>query len=230
MITIRDLHFFWPASNFEMRIPSLDISTGSSSAVTGPSGSGKTTLLNIISGIQPVDSGSVNVGDTELAHLSDSHRRAFRLKKIGLIFQNFELIEYLSVLDNVLLPARISPAVQLTAELRDSARSLLSRACLESQASRSVTRLSQGERQRVAVCRALLTDPSLLLADEPTGNLDPDSTLRVVELLLDQVREHEATLLMVSHDHSLLSHFDSTIDFGMLNSTASASSGDSGAA
>jgi putative ABC transport system ATP-binding protein len=133
------------------------------------------------------------------------------------------------VLDNVLLPARISPAVALTAALRDRARDLLARAGLERYAARPVTRLSQGKRQRVAICRALLTDPSLLLADEPTGNLDPDSTLRVANILLDQVRDHGATLLMVSHDHSLLSHFDATIDFSTLHTMVPTVAGDCGA-
>ncbi len=230
MITIRDLQFSWPVSEFNLRIPSLEIASRTSVAVTGPSGSGKTTLLDIIAGILPAGDGSVTVGNTELARLSESHRRAFRLQKIGLVFQSFELIEYLSVLDNILLPARISPAVPLSAELRDRARSLLTQVGLERHAARSVTRLSQGERQRVAICRALLTEPSLLLADEPTGNLDPESTLLIVEILLCQVREYGATLLMVSHDHSLLPHFDSAIDFGRLNSTWFVAAGGCGAA
>jgi putative ABC transport system ATP-binding protein len=227
MITIRDLHFSWPASEFQLRIPALDVATGSSVAITGPSGSGKTTLLEIIAGILPATGGSVKVGDTDLTHLSDGRRRTFRLKRIGLVFQSFELIDYLSVVDNVLLPARLSPVIELTAELGRRAHSLLERVHLERDAARSVTRLSQGERQRVAICRALLTDPPLLLADEPTGNLDPDSTLRIVEILLDQVRDHGATLLMVSHDHSLLSHFGSTIDFNVLCPVRSASAGGS---
>lgn len=230
MIAIRDLRFSWPEGDFQLHVPSLDVSAKSAVAVTGPSGSGKTTLLSIIAGILTADSGTVTVGDNEVTQMSDSRRRAFRLRQIGLVFQSFELIEYLNVLDNVLLPARISSAVSVTADLRERARALLSRAGLEKYVMRSITRLSQGERQRVAICRALLTDPPLLLADEPTGNLDPDSTLRIVNILLDQVRDHGATLLMVSHDHTLLPHFDVTVDFSTLHSSALSAEGGDGAA
>jgi len=221
MITIRDLQFSWPASEFSLQIPSLNVTEGSAVAITGPSGSGKTTLLNIIAGIQPATSGSVRIRDAELVQMPDSQRRAFRLQQIGLVFQSFELIEYLAVLDNVLLPARINPIVTLTTDLRNRARDLLTQVGLERALTRSVTRLSQGERQRVAICRAMLTNPPLLLADEPTGNLDPDSTLRIIDILLSQVREHGTTLLMVSHDHTLLPHFDSTIDFNAIQTTES---------
>jgi putative ABC transport system ATP-binding protein len=221
MITIRDLQFSWPASEFSLQIPSLDVTSGSAVAITGPSGSGKTTLLNIIAGIQQGLSGSVKIKDAELIQMPDSQRRAFRLRQIGLVFQSFELIEYLTVLDNVLLPARINPVVTLTPDLRDRARGLLTQVGLERAVTRSVTRLSQGERQRVAICRALLTNPPLLLADEPTGNLDPDSTLRIVNILISQVREHGTTLLMVSHDHGLLPHFDSIIDFNAIQKAES---------
>jgi len=229
MITIRDLQFSWPASEFSLQIPSLNVASGSAIAITGPSGSGKTTLLNIIAGIQPAISGSVRIKDTELIQMPDRQRRAFRLQQIGLVFQSFELIEYLTVLDNVLLPARINPVITLTIDLRDRARELLTQVGMERAMNRSVTRLSQGERQRVAICRALLTNPPLLLADEPTGNLDPDSTLRIVNFLLSQVREHGTTLLMVSHDHTLLPHFDSSIDFNTIQ-TAESVAGGSGAA
>ena len=230
MIAIRDLQFSWSVGDFTMRIPSLDIAANSSVAVTGPSGSGKTTLLNIIAGILPVVDGSVVVADLDLAQLPTGQRRAFRLKTVGLVFQSFELIDYLNVVDNVLLPARISPALELTAKLRNRAYDLLTRVGLAHAVHRSVTRLSQGERQRVAICRALLTDPSLLLADEPTGNLDPESTQQIVELLIRHVRDSGATLLMVSHDHSLLSRFDKTIDFSSLCNSGPTAAGDSGAA
>ncbi|MCH2201922.1 MAG: ABC transporter ATP-binding protein [Fuerstiella sp.] len=230
MIAIRDLQFSWSIGDFTMGIPSLDIAANSSVAITGPSGSGKTTLLNIISGILPVASGSVVVSDRDLAQLSTDQRRAFRLKTVGLVFQSFELIDYLNVLDNVLLPARISPTLALTTKLRNRARDLLTRIGLAHTAHRSVTRLSQGERQRVAICRALLTDPPLLLADEPTGNLDPDNTQQIVELLIRHVHDSGGTLLMVSHDHSVLSRFDRTIDFSSLCHNRPAAAGDSGAA
>ena len=230
MIAIRDLQFSWPFGDFKLQIPLLDVAPSSAVAVTGPSGSGKTTLLNIIAGILPATDGSVVVADRELSKLTANRRRAFRLNTIGLVFQSFELIDYLNVLDNVLLPARISPALELTSVLRNRARDLLTQVGLNQAGHRSVTRLSQGERQRVSICRALLTDPSLLLADEPTGNLDPESTQQIVELLIRHVRDSGATLLMVSHDNSLLSRFDRTINFSSLCVSGRTDAGGSGAA
>jgi len=227
MITVRNLHFSWPHSDFHLHVPQLDVPAGASVALTGASGAGKTTLLSIIAGIHAADSGSVTVADTNLSKLPDSQRRVFRLRQIGLVFQSFELIDYLNVLDNVLLPARISPAVRLTAELQVRAKELLEGVGLGKYASRSVTHLSQGERQRVAICRALLSNPALLLADEPTGNLDPESTQRIVAILLKQVNHDGSTLLMVSHDHSLLPQFDSVIDLNSLRSTEATAGGSS---
>ena len=228
MISISNLEFSRPQGEFTLNIPSLEVDAQSAVAVTGASGSGKTTLLSLIAGILTPQSGRVKVGDTEVSQLPDTARRAYRLKQIGLIFQSFELIDYLSVLDNVLLPARISRVLALTTQLKDRARGLLHLAGMERYARRSVTRLSQGERQRVAICRALLTDPPLLLADEPTGNLDPNTSQRILQILLNQVRSHGATLLMVSHDHSLLDEFDTTVDFCSFQSNQSAGASGAG--
>ncbi|MFN5974879.1 MAG: ATP-binding cassette domain-containing protein, partial [Planctomyces sp.] len=140
-------------------------------------------------------------------------RRLFRLRNIGLVFQDFQLIDYLDVLGNVLLPCRIQPAVKLTPAIRARGLDLLNQVGLASFSQRPVTRLSQGERQRVALCRALLLNPLLLLADEPTGNLDPENSRRMVELLLQESRRSGATLIMVTHDHSLLPMFDRTLPF-----------------
>ena len=204
MISISDLRYTRPDGDFTLNIPTLEVASQSAMAVTGPSGSGKTTLLNLIAGILTPCSGHVQIGDTDISQLSESSRRAFRLNNIGLVFQSFELVEYLSVVENVLLPARISPALTLTNELKRRAHDLLVQAGLQRYVGRAVTQLSQGERQRVAICRALLTDPMLLLADEPTGNLDPAASHGTVGILLEQVWNHGATLVMVSHDHTLL--------------------------
>jgi putative ABC transport system ATP-binding protein len=132
---------------------------------------------------------------------------------MGLVFQEFALLEHLNVLDNVLLPYRITPALRLDAPARRRAGQLIERVGLERQAGRLVTRLSQGERQRVAVCRALVTEPILLLADEPTGNLDPANKFRVLDILRAYAEERDATLLTVTHDHDLLGRFARVIDF-----------------
>ena len=144
--------------------------------------------------------------------LSDNARRAFRIQNIGLVFQEFELIEHLNVLDNILLPCRIPPAIRLQQAHRERAAELASEVGLADKLRRYARQLSQGERQRVALCRALLLEPPLLLCDEPTGNLDPINKLHVLDVLFDYVRRHDTTLLTVTHDHELLSRFDETID------------------
>ena len=139
----------------------------------GPSGSGKTTLLNLVSGILTPEQGSVRCGDSEVSALGDAARRDFRITRIGFVFQDFELLDYLNVLDNVLHPYRITNALKLTREVRERAGDLLQQMGLGNKLMRGVERLSQGEKQRVAICRALLPSPQLVLADEATGNLDP---------------------------------------------------------
>jgi putative ABC transport system ATP-binding protein len=213
MIRVRDLRFHYPQGDFRLEIPELSIATGERVAMIGPSGSGKTTLLHLIAGIVAPDRGRIHVGETELTSIGDSERRAFRIRNLGLVFQEFELLAYLSVLDNILLPYRIHPALRLDREVRDRAREIAGRVGLQSKLSQYATRLSQGEKQRVAVCRALLTGPGLLLADEPTGNLDPANKERVLEILCRHAADSGATLLTVTHDHDLLASFSRVIEF-----------------
>ena len=213
MIAISQLKFSYPEGQFSLQIPSLVIPDQQAVVIAGPSGSGKTTLLNLIAGILTAEAGTLHIDATNVMALTDAERRLFRLKTLGLVFQDFQLLEYLDVLNNVLLPCRIHPQVSLTAELRDRARSLLVAVGLERLIRRSVTQLSQGERQRVALCRALLLSPRIILADEPTGNLDPENSIRMVELLMSESQRGQATLVMVTHDHSLLPRFDRVIPF-----------------
>lgn len=213
MISINDLRFAYPDGQFSLQIPELRIESGQPTVIAGPSGSGKTTLLHLIAGILPVTAGEINVGGTSIHRLNDTDRRLFRLRNIGLVFQDFQLIDYLSVLDNILLPCRIHPSVSLTNEFRDRARMLLESLGLLLLQNRSVMRLSQGERQRVAIGRALLLSPRIVLADEPTGNLDPVNSERIVKLLLSETTRLGATLVMVTHDHSLLPHFQRVVPF-----------------
>lgn len=213
MILIRKLTFTRGDGMFGLRIPELTFESGRSAVIVGPSGSGKTTLLNLIAGILPGSGGEVVVGDTAVHRLSENERRLFRLRNIGQVFQDFQLIDYLNVLDNVLLPCRIHPSVSVTKTLRERGRLLLQNLEMSAFERRSVLHLSQGERQRVAICRALLLSPRVVLADEPTGNLDPENAERIVRLLLSETGRSGATLLMVTHDHSLLTHFDRIIPF-----------------
>ena len=134
-----------------------------------------------------------------------------------MVFQEFELLEYLSALDNILLPYHVADELQLDADVRGRARELASEMGISDLLARKPKKLSQGERQRVALCRALVTQPKLLICDEPTGNLDPKNAETIVELLLRQAREHAATVFMVTHDHGLLKRFDRVVDVRNLN-------------
>lgn len=213
MISLQQLQFHYPAGGFRLQIPTLQIESGEHTAIAGPSGSGKTTLLNLLAGILVPETGSVAIGHTVISALPEAQRRLFRLQQIGQVFQDFQLLDYLNVLDNILLPCRIHPSVQPTTALRERAVTLLDQVGLAALAQRSVTRLSQGERQRVALCRALLLSPRLVLADEPTGNLDPDNARRMIQLLISETDRSGATLITVTHDHSLLAEFRRVIPF-----------------
>jgi putative ABC transport system ATP-binding protein len=224
MIRISDLHFRYREGDFALRVLDLRIDRGETVAVIGPSGSGKTTLLNLIAGIALPHAGSVTTNDVEIAALDDTARRAFRITNIGLVFQEFELLEYLSVRDNILLPYRFTPALRLDRAVRERAEQLAGQVGIADKLGRLVNRLSHGERQRVAVCRALLTQPTLLLADEPTGNLDPANRDLVLDFLFDYARSASATLVTVTHDHDLLERFARVIDVKQfLRSEAAAS-------
>jgi putative ABC transport system ATP-binding protein len=222
MIQANELVYSYPTGGFSLRLPELSIEHGETVAITGPSGSGKTTLLNIIAGILRPDHGSLVVDGTELTSIDDRAARNFRVSRIGLIFQEFELLEYLTVMDNILLPYRINRQLSLAPEVRARTTELTGRTGISDKLNRFPEQLSQGERQRVAVCRALVTQPTLLLADEPTGNLDPENKLAVRDLLLEMAREQNATLITVTHDHDLVAHFDRTLDFAELNHASKA--------
>ena len=212
-IAVEDLHFRYGGSGgFAMHIPELAIPGGTRAALHGPSGSGKTTLLHLIAGILRPESGRIRIGDTEVTGLSPARARAYRIANLGFVFQDFALIDYLDVEHNVLYPYYLNPALRLTDDARARARELLDQLGLADKARRMPTRLSQGERQRVAICRALVTRPRILMADEPTGGLDPDRAASVMDLLDALVRERGISLVMVTHDHSLFPRFDATWD------------------
>jgi len=213
MIAIERLRFQYPGSDFRLSIDDLSIPAGEKVAVIGPSGTGKTTFLNLVAGISLPEVGAVRVDGRAVTDLGDAARRGFRIRRMGMVFQEFELLGYLNVLDNILLPYRVNRELQLERRVRERARSLAGRVGIDDKLTRPVDRLSQGERQRVAICRALLPEPVLILADEPTGNLDPANKTRVLDILFDYCAQHGTTLATVTHDHDLLGRFDRTIDF-----------------
>ncbi len=211
-LVVRDLEFAYPASEFRLRVPSAHLARGETGAVIGPSGSGKTTFLDLCAGILTSAGGTVVADGFAWGDHDDAARRRRRISRVGLVFQEFELLDHLTVEENVLLPYFIHPALELDGAVRARARDLAEETGIGHLLARRPRRLSQGERQRVAICRALVSEPTLLLADEPTGNLDASATRAVLELFLAQVRARGATLLVATHDHSLLEAFDQVIE------------------
>lgn len=175
--------------------------------MTGPSGCGKTTLIHLIAGILTPRRGRVEVGGTDLGGYPARDLLDYRIATMGLIFQEFKLLDYLSVRDNILLPYRLNNVLTLEDETRSRAGDLARQVGLGDKLDRFPKNLSQGERQRVALCRALITRPSLLLCDEPTANLDPANRDRILELLLEYCRAEGASLVMVTHDAEVLKQF-----------------------
>ncbi len=214
MVALANVQFSYGQGDgaFSLAIPDLVIRKGERVACIGPSGSGKSTLVGLISGILTPASGTVTLGNFDITAASDEQRRRARATRIGMVFQEFELLEYLSAMDNILLAYRISAELTLTPEIRNRAITLAESTGVGHVLRRRPSRLSQGERQRIAMCRALLTEPELVMCDEPTGNLDPSSAKRTLDLLFEQVEAHDTTLLMVTHDHDTLARFDRVID------------------
>ena len=176
----------------------LEVRRGERVAIMGPSGSGKSTMLNMICGLDVPTSGRVWVEGTDLSQLSDDQRTRLRREKVGMIFQSFNLLPTLSAMENVSLPLRLRGLSRRESEKR--ANALLERVGLHRQATHRPDEMSGGECQRVAIARALIFDPPLLLADEPTGNLDSASGAEVLHLLDELHRELNTTVLLVTHD------------------------------
>ena len=218
MVETESLKFQYHESSFHLSIPYFAVQAGEKVAVVGPSGSGKTTLLNLLAGILAPMEGSIKVGETAVSDLNDAGRREFRIRNIGFVFQDFELLDYLSILDNILHPYRITDALKLTGEVRQRAILLAEQMGVDSHIKKHPDELSQGEKQRAAICRAMLPQPKLILADEATGNLDPENKTRILDLLFAAVDDHGTTLLAVTHDHELLRRFDRVIDFNHFQS------------
>jgi len=213
MIAVSGLRFRYSGSAFALDIAEFRVAPGEKVALIGPSGAGKTTLLKIVSGIIAPAAGRVEVDGMALHGLDDAARRNFRITRIGFVFQELELLEYLNVFDNIVHTYRINPVLRLDAAVRERAHALAVEVGLGGKLRRMPGELSQGERQRAAVCRALLAEPGLILADEATGNLDPANKVRILDLLFQASQRRGASLLAVTHDHELLPRFDRVVDF-----------------
>ncbi len=182
----------------------LEIKKGEIVLLLGQSGSGKSTLLNLIAGLQTIDSGRICVAGQRLDQMNDKQRTLLRRRQIGFIYQHFNLIPTLTVIENLLLPARLN---NLPIK-RNDALEVLKTVALTQQADRLPEYLSGGEQQRVAICRALIHNPALILADEPTGSLDNKTARKIIRLMFSQVRAQQQTMLMVSHNEELIGLVD----------------------
>lgn len=212
MIRCEQLRFAYPGDAFELRIDAFTVAAGEAVALVGPSGCGKTTLMNLISALLVPQSGSVVVDGVEVQGFPLAARQQFRLGKIGLVPQNFELLDYLTIRENILLPFRLGAGSGIDDSARARCEELATKSGISAHLGRYPDQLSQGERQRAALCRGLVTAAPLILADEPTGNLDPENQDRIVTLLLDEARGIGATVLMITHDPVLLPRFDRVVD------------------
>jgi putative ABC transport system ATP-binding protein len=215
-IEIENLSFAWPKRAELLHIDALRVARGARVFLKGPSGSGKSTLLGLIGGVLTPGAGSVRLIGTSLGELSAGARDVFRGNHVGFIFQMFNLIPYLSVRANALLPFEFSPERRKKIPPADQEREvlrLLSALGLEGSdlLHRPVTELSIGQQQRVAAVRALIGRPDILIADEPTSALDADTREEFLRLLMQECGASGTTLLFVSHDSSLAPHFDRTL-------------------
>jgi putative ABC transport system ATP-binding protein len=184
----------------------LTLEPGERVAVLGASGSGKSTILNLVSGIDRADSGEISVGGVRVDQLTEHERTIFRRERIGFVFQAYNLIHTLTVLENLLLPLELKGPL-LSRDV-DRARALLDDVGLLDRADAFPDRLSGGERQRIAVARSLVHKPTLILADEPTGSLDEERGERIVDLLEQMTKSGDGSLLLVTHSNDLASRMD----------------------
>ena len=194
-------------------VPAFAVANGEQVALRGESGSGKTTFLNLIAGILAADSGTVKVDGLEMTALSEPKRDRLRADKLGYIFQTFNLLQGFTVLENVMLGMSFGPR----GANRSHAREVLERVGLGHRLNHFPRQLSTGQQQRVAVARALANQPKLVLADEPTGNLDRKHAREALALIREVCREQNAALLLVSHDEEVLGGFDARRDFALIN-------------
>ncbi len=226
LLELHDLGFAWPGQAELLDIPHFALQSGESLFLKGPSGSGKTTLLGLLGGVQKAGRGSIRLLGTELGSLGAGARDRFRVDHTGYIFQQFNLLPFLSVRENVELPchfskSRAARARQRHGSIDQAAATLLEHLGLKPELlERRADALSIGQQQRVAAARALIGQPELVIADEPTSALDADAREAFIQLLFAECREAGASLLFVSHDQSLAPLFDRNLSLSELNRAA----------
>ncbi len=219
-VDVRRLRFRYGGGPWVLDIPELTLERGTRAFLFGPSGSGKTTLLGVLAGVLEATEGEIRVLGEDLASLSGARRDAFRAEHIGYVFQMFNLIPYLSVLDNIALPVRMHAGRRARLDgkgVKETAALLAEHLQIGNLLDNQVTELSVGQQQRVAACRALIGAPELIVADEPTSSLDFDRREAFLDLLFQECERAGATLVFVSHDRTLEGKFSRTISLPDIN-------------
>ena len=192
-----------------LRGVSLKIAQGELCCIVGRSGSGKSTLLNVMAGLEPVTSGEIVIANKHMERMTQSELIVFRQKHVGFIFQSFNLLPYYTAVENVAFP--LSFRGVLPNKRNKLAREMLKEVGLESHMNHKPTQMSGGQQQRVGIARALVTNPDIVFADEPTGNLDSSTSDEVMHMIVDTLRKHNRTLVMVTHDPNMAEYADRVI-------------------
>ena len=216
LVEVKQLSFSYKDNATALEIDKWQVKSGEHVFIQGQSGSGKTTLLNLLSGITTATKGEINILGTQISSLSSRKRDKFRAQHIGVVFQQMNLVPYLSVLDNIVLASYFHQSLQ--PETRQQAFAICKSLLLpDNVLQKKAQELSVGQQQRVAIARALITKPELLIADEPTSALDSESRDAFIELLKAAAKEANSTILFVSHDQNLATHFDNHVNMIDLN-------------
>ncbi|MCB0368968.1 MAG: ABC transporter ATP-binding protein [Bdellovibrionales bacterium] len=221
-IEIKNLIFTYNSKNSDpvLNISELIIQSGEKIFLHGPSGSGKSTLLELLAGVITPSSGKISLLEKDITLMSPQQRDAFRADHIGYIFQSFNLIPYLSTLENITLPLYLSSLKRKKINSQDemsATQHLLEELGIKDFANKKVSELSVGQQQRVAVARALMGEPEIILADEPTSALDYDHREKFIKLLFQVANRHKTTIIFVSHDQTLKNIFDRSISLDEIN-------------
>jgi len=227
-VALSDVRFAYKAGRDVLAIERLTIARGETVFLHGPSGSGKTTLLGLLAGVLQANRGQVRVLGEDFTSMSSGARDAFRARHLGYVFQMFNLIPYLSVKENILLPIRLDAGrrARLGSQSFDAAvREVAGELDIARYLDTAIGELSVGQQQRVAAARALIGHPEVVIADEPTSALDTDRREQFLQLLFRSCEKAQATLVFVSHDHTLMPLFSRIVELGEINTAATVGSG-----
>ncbi len=218
-ISLQNTLFYYEENRPTLYIKEFSVKSGERIFLHGPSGSGKTTLLGLVTGVLVAQQGTVQVLREDLGKISNHRRDMFRADRMGYIFQQFNLIPYLSVVENILLPLWMSKnrLARINSSPEQEAEYLAAQLGLKSYLNKNVLQLSVGQQQRVAVARALIGNPELIVADEPTSALDENLQQEFIDLFLSRTKDKQTTVIFVSHNKHLARHFDRSISLAELN-------------